>query len=453
MVHIQLRSLRTRLFAAVAVIVVMSVGVTFLVGLVLTRSAVERANLDDLSHQADLLAERERSQLLPLAHLSTLQPFLAKQREQVQVVPLSRESAVLSEARRASLRRAKPVKGHVTLDGSRYLFAAQNVEGKGFVLLRPAKLRSAEVSPFLKGLLIASLVGAALAALASFLLARAISGPVRRVAEAARSLAGGRAPEPLAAEGSTELAQLALAFNEMAEQLQRAREAERTFLLSVSHELKTPLTAIRGYAEGLAEGAVTVEEAAETIRREASRLERLVRDLLDLARLNQHEFTVESGPIDLAEVAREAVARYEPDARAAAVELEAVVAENAAAQGDHDRALQVVSNLVENALRSTPPGGTIRVRAEPGLIAVEDTGVGLPPEDLPRAFERFYLYERNRAGGRLGSGLGLAIVKELTEAMGGSVEVRSTVGEGTTFVVRLPAARSPSQAAEPVTAR
>src|SRR5439155_4215796 len=105
------------------------------------------------------------------------------------------------------------------------------------------------------------------------------------------------------------------------------------------HELKTPLTAIRGYAEGLAEGAVTVDEAAETIRREAGRLERLVRDLLDLARLNQHEFTVESGPIDLAQVARDAVARYETDARAAAVELEVLVAECAASQGHHDRAL------------------------------------------------------------------------------------------------------------------
>src|SRR5205807_5594759 len=150
------------------------------------------------------------------------------------------------------------------------------------------------------------------------------SGPVRRVAEAARSLAGGRAPEPVPVEGSAELAQLAVAFNEMAEQLQRAREAERTFLLSVSHELKTPLTAIRAYAEGLAEGAVTVDEAACTIRREADRLERSVRDLLDLARLNQHEFAVENEPIDLAQVGREAVARYEQDARPAGVELESV---------------------------------------------------------------------------------------------------------------------------------
>jgi two-component system OmpR family sensor kinase len=437
--RISLRSLRTRLFAAAAVIVVVSVGVTFLIGLALTRRAVDRANLDDLSHQADLLAERERTQLLPLAHLSTLQPFLTKQQEQVRVVALSRTSPLLSDERRASLRKGEPVKGHLGVDGKSYLFAAQNVEGKGFVLMRPAKLRSAEVSPFLKGLLIASLVGAALAAIGSFLLARAIARPVRCVADAARHLAAGMAPEPVAVGGSAELAQLAVAFNEMAEQLHRAREAERTFLLSVSHELKTPLTAIRGYAEGLAEGAVTIDEAAATIRREAARLERLVRDLLDLARLNQHEFTVETGPIDLAQVAQEAVARYEQDARAAGVELEALGPESAPARGDHDRAVQVISNLVENALRSTPPGGAIRVRTAPGQVEVEDTGIGLPPEDLPRAFERFYLYERNRAARSLGSGLGLAIVKELTEAMGGSVEVRSTLGEGTAFVVRLPA--------------
>jgi signal transduction histidine kinase len=102
----------------------------------------------------------------------------------------------------------------------------------------------------------------------------------------------------------------------------------------------------------------------------------------------------------------------------------------------------VASNLVENALRSTPPGGTVRVRVEPGVLTVEDTGVGLPPEDLPHAFERFYLHDRNPDGRRrIGTGLGLAIVKELTERMGGTVSVRSTVGAGTTFAVQLPPAR------------
>src|SRR5581483_7487435 len=177
----------------------------------------------------------------------------------------------------------------------------------------------------------------------------------------------------------------------------------------------------------------------DTIREEARRLERLVRDLLDLARMNRREFVVHREAIDLGDVGREVVRRYETDARTAGVELDCITATPAPAMGDQDRVLQVVSNLVENALRSTPSGGTVRVRAEPGTLVVEDTGVGLEPQDLPHTFERFYLHEKNPDGRpRVGSGLGLAIVKELTERMGGSVSVDSERGRGTTFVVRLP---------------
>ena len=224
----------------------------------------------------------------------------------------------------------------------------------------------------------------------------------------------------------------------MATQLGKARAAERSFLLSVSHELKTPLTAIRGYAEGLADGAVTVDEAAETIGRESERLERLVRDLLDLARMNKSEFSVLSEPIDLGVAAREAVRRYEAQARSFGVALEAVSPLSAPAVGDGDRTLQVVSNLVENALRLTPPGGMVRVVAEPGAITVEDSGPGLKPDELPRAFERFFLYSRYGGERPVGTGLGLAIVKELVEGMRGSVEVESDPGRITRFVVRLP---------------
>ncbi len=435
-------SLRRRLFAAGAAIVLLSVGVTFAVGLVLTRRSVQSATLDDLAHQADLLAERERTALLPFAHLGRLKPFLAKQDERIELVSVKGPSPYLPESARGVIAAGGKAQGEVTVGGQKFLFAARLVAGKGFVLLRPAHLKLSAWWKFAQALLIAVLVGAALAGFAAFLSARAIVRPLRRVVEASRHLAEGRLPEPIPAEGSAEIVALAESFNEMAQQLQRAREAERVFLLSVSHELKTPLTAIRGYAEGLTEGAVPIAEAAATIRREAGRLERLVRDLLDLARLNQSEFTVHSGPIDLAEVGREAVSRYEAEARVAQVALEAV-GERATAFGDHDRALQVVSNLVENALRSTPPGGRVTVHAAPGLIAVEDTGLGLPEQDLPRAFERFFLYSRIKEGRRLGSGLGLAIVKQLTEAMGGSVEVTSREGAGTTFVVRLPLAAEP----------
>ena len=170
--------------------------------------------------------------------------------------------------------------------------------------------------PHLTGLIFAALATAALAALVAFLLARAISRPVRRVVEATRGLARATGQPPLVpVEGPRELALLAESFNELAVELAKAREAERAFLLSVSHELKTPLTAIRGYAEGLHEGVLPADEAAATIANESRRLERLVGDLLDLARMRKAEFSVRSEPVDLAVVAAEAVRRYESQAR------------------------------------------------------------------------------------------------------------------------------------------
>ena len=434
--------LRRRLLFAILVIVVLSIGVTFAVGVMLSRQAVERANLDDLAHQADLIAERESQSdvLLPFSRLERLKPFLEKQNQEIEVVGLNGPSRYLRGDALAEVRARRPVEGTVTVDGESYLFAARNVQGNGFVLVRP-KESFADWQPFLQGLLIAGAIAAALAAIGAILTARAIARPVRRVAEASRSLAEGVSPDPVPVEGSAELALLATSFNEMAEQLHAAKEAERNFLLSVSHELKTPLTAIRGYAEGLEDGAFSPEEAAATIREEARRLERLVRDLLDLARMNRREFAVNRELVDLGDVGREAVRRYESEARAGGVELDSIASDGAPALGDPDRVLQVVSNLVENALRSTPPGGSVQVRARPGVIEVVDTGVGLPPEDQPHAFERFYLHDR--AGipdsGRWSSGLGLAIVKELCERMDGTVTLESTPGQGTTFTVTLPA--------------
>ena len=266
-------------------------------------------------------------------------------------------------------------------------------------------------------------------------MARSITRPIRKVAAATRALAADESHEPLSTRGTTELASLAQAFNQMTEQLAASRQAERDFLLSVSHELKTPLTAIRGYSEGLADGAFEPDEAARIISLEASRLERLVRDLLDLARMNRSEFSVQREPVDLAEVAREAVLRHEAVARDFGVELTAGGAETWI-DADADRLLQVTSNLVENALRETPTGGAVTVRAEPGRLLVSDTGPGIKPEDVPHAFERFYLYDKADKNRPVGSGLGLAIVKQLATSMGGDVRVESSPG-GTTFEVRF----------------
>ena len=427
-------SLRTRLFQAVAVIVLLCVGLTLGLGLLLTRRAVDRATLQDVVHQAALIAERERVAVSPFTFLKPLQPYFRQQNELYRI-----GAAGLPDWARAKLvgSHAAPQQGSVRMNGTDYFFAAQPVDGKVFVLLRP-KSATSQFSPFAWALLIAALAGAALAFVFALVLARRIARPVHRVAEAARTLARGTHPAPVPAEGASELRTLALAFNDLAEQLARAREAERSFLLSVSHELKTPLTAIRGWAEALGEGAVDAHDAAETVAAEAARLERLVRDLLDLARMNRTDFSVHPSEIDLAEVAADAVRRYQQQAAAFGVELTAPSDSPAPAVADADRALQVVSNLVENALRLTPRGGEVRVVTAPGLLRVEDTGPGLRAEERDRAFERFFLHERYGRERPVGTGLGLAIVKELTEAMGGSVDVDSEPERLTAFTVRLP---------------
>ena len=437
------RSLRARLFASIALVALLSLALALALGALLTRRAVERNTLRDVSAQFDLLVEREREALVPFSRLRSLQEFLDRQDERVVQVPLDGSSSLLPPERASQLRRGARLDGTLEEDGTRYLYAARLVNGKGFILLRPASSTDSAWRPHLEGLLLAAFTTAALAALIAFLLARAISRPVRRVAVATRALADSTSTPPrVPVEGARELALLAESFNDVAVALARAREAEQAFLLSVSHELKTPLTAIRGYAEGVAEGALPVDEAAATIIAESKRLERLVGDLLDLARMRKAEFSVRREPIDLRAIAQEALRRYEAQAREFGVTLEADGAATAPATGDADRTLQIVSNLVENALRLTPAGGSVRIVADPGSIRVEDTGPGLQPEELGQAFERFYLYSRYGRERPVGTGLGLAIVKELAEGMGGSVAAESTPGALTVFTVRLPLGES-----------
>ncbi|MGA8745786.1 MAG: HAMP domain-containing sensor histidine kinase, partial [Solirubrobacterales bacterium] len=263
--------------------------------------------------------------------------------------------------------------------------------------------------------------------------------PLRRLAAATGELAAGRRPEQVPPEGTEELDELAEAFNAMAAQLSQARDAERAVLLSVSHDLRTPLTSIRGYAEGIGDRTIEPRDAAAVIGREAERLERLVGDLLALARLRQGVLEVRRETVDLAAVVREAEERLRPRAREAGVEV-GIEGGDAVATADHGRALQVVSNLLENAIRVSPPGGAVTLSVGPGAITVSDQGPGIPVKDIPRAFERFHLRTSSGGGSPDGAGLGLAIVRELTEAMGGSAAVENIAPCGARFTVRLPGA-------------
>jgi len=437
--------LRARLFQAIGLVVLICVALTIGVGLVLTRRAVERTTLQDLAHQAHLLAAFGGGSVGGVRHLpKPLTSSLKDQQEKISI-----DGRILPASAQRSLARGEPAQGTVSYAGHEYYFAAKSANPGTLILLRRKSAVGALLSPYVWGLLIAAAVGGLLAAAAAFLLARRIARPVDRVSAAARSLARGTHPEPVPVEGAAEIATLADAFNDLAAQLRQAQEAERNFLLSVSHELKTPLTAIRGYAEAVEDGAVDPREAAATVASEARRLERLVKDLLDLARMNRTDFSVHNTEIDLAEVASDAVHRYEPQAEGFGVELHVVADASAPAIADADRVLQVVSNLVENALRLTPPGGEVRVVAAPGLLRVEDTGPGLAEADTERAFDRFYLHERYGLERQVGTGLGLAIVKELTLAMGGDVDVDSRPGMRTVFTVRLPVPKVAARATLP----
>ena len=263
--------LRRRLFLATALIVVASIGVTFAVGVILTRRA-SSANLDDLSHQADLLARREEQALFAFSNLKTLRAFLDRQNERIEVFKLAAPTPICPTSGERTCAAASRCRARCRRRPALPLRRAKR-SGQG---LRPAPAGERScggLGSFLRALLVAVLVGGVLAALGSLLIARAISRPVRRVAEASRSLAEG-VSRARARRGLGRAALLASSFNEMAEQLQKAREAGETSCSRSRTSSRRPLAAIRGYAEALDEGVVGAEEAAATIREVPARAPR-----------------------------------------------------------------------------------------------------------------------------------------------------------------------------------
>jgi two-component system sensor histidine kinase BaeS len=299
------------------------------------------------------------------------------------------------------------------------------------------------------------MVPLALAALLSAVAARSLSAwlgrRIGRLAGSAHQLAEGDLATRAETEGDDEIADLARSFNEMAGRLEGLQRRERDFLMSVGHDLRTPLTTIGGYAEALEEGGLAqheIERIAGVVGRETDRLQRLVEDLMLLARLEAREFTLRPELVDVAAHLSEVVESYRPRAEAARIGFEVVAGETGLFAADPDRLAQIVTNLTENALRYTPEAGRVTVtvarHGETVDLAVTNTGPGIDPEDLPRVFEKFYVARKYRRIRPEGSGLGLAIVHELVEAMGGSIAVASDPADGTRFEVTLPAMEEPS---------
>jgi two-component system sensor histidine kinase BaeS len=275
---------------------------------------------------------------------------------------------------------------------------------------------------------------------------RRFTRPVRAASAATNRIAAGelstRLPDP-PPDRHDELAELSRNVNSMALALERSRALEQQFLLSVSHDLRTPLTSIRGYAEALTDGTVEPARSGAVIKAEARRLERLVADLLDLAKLDAATFSLQVDRVDLNQLALVSTEGFQPDASERGVALATLPwPARLVVAADHDRLAQVLANLVENALKYAGSAVQVATGADRqwGVLTVRDDGPGIDPDDLPHVFERLYVARRRPPRSESSSGLGLAIVHQLVAAMGGQVWVTSEPGAGTTFGVRLPLA-------------
>jgi signal transduction histidine kinase len=289
---------------------------------------------------------------------------------------------------------------------------------------------------FFAGILIAGLLG--------WYLSRRITEPVLSLSDAADEVATGHYGVAVpVVPGRGEISHLAERFREMAMQLEEADELERNFLMTVSHELRTPLTAIRGHVEALLEGLVEDDEARteslEVISLEADRLERLVGDVLDLAKLDAHRFTLLREEVDMERLIERAYANFGEEARRRGIDYRRSIDAKPVIETDGDRVLQVISNLLANAFRWTPDGGRVELALGQvdGTIrvAVDDTGPGIAADERERIFRPFW----SRDG--QGTGLGLAIAHELAAALGGRIDLSTEPGRGSRFELVLPARR------------
>ena len=264
-------------------------------------------------------------------------------------------------------------------------------------------------------------------------LARMLAKPLAEIGGAARRIADGDYAARVPRAGPEEVASLADSFNQMAASLERQEEMRRDFIANAAHELRTPLTNLQGYLEALRDGVITADRATyESLHEEADRLVRLSRSLDALAEGDAGASPAQVVELDLTIAIRSAMDLAAPSAERAGLRFETEMPGALPARADPDRLAQVLANLLTNAVRYTPPGGAITVRAEPRpgdvLVSVSNTGEGIPAEDLDRVFERFYRVEKSRDRARGGAGIGLAIVKQLVESFGGRVGAESLDG-------------------------
>lgn len=302
-------------------------------------------------------------------------------------------------------------------------------------------------------ILLGIIVGTLLGVPAGLFLTRAVLRPLGRVARTADAIASGDISRRLhLPQGRNEVARLGGAFDQMMDRLASTLEAQRRFVADASHEIRTPLTSLEGLSEMLLIGAdkgdtKIQQRTLRSMHGELGRLRRLVADLLTLSRLDSST-PMTFARVDLCALLSEVAEQMAPMAERKSVHLQTLCVPELAAQADQDRLKQVLLNLVDNAIRYSPADGVVCLQGgaghSPGMVSVQvsDKGPGIPPDDLPHIFDRFYRGDASRARVTGNAGLGLSIARAIVEAHGGSISVQSTPGEGAYFTIALPAPRN-----------
>lgn len=450
-------SLRSRLWLSYAAVIVAALSVVAVVLLIYLirnpfayRQTLERVNAAEkliLKRPADFISGSDTGLLDRTADLFDVRVvlyspdgnILRDTRSGTDILLLPRESLL-----RRSFSATRDSNGRLWLysrttlsDGSILLVAAPRP------LVAGLSLFADELMPlFLQGGAIALLLSLVLA----FVIARWVADPLQRMLSAARSMPSDAA-KPVEPRGPREVQDVMRAFNSMVERVQVSQTSQREFVANVSHELKTPLTSIQGFAQAILDGTADTPEsrqqAAQVIFNESGRMHRLALDLLDLARLDAGTADLTMSPLDLTILLNAVAEKFFPLAARAGVTIVLQADALPLLTGDGDRLAQVFTNLVDNALKFTPAGGEVVLAARQAgaelEIEVRDTGPGIAPEVLPHIFDRFYQADPSRSHNeRHGAGLGLAIAQEIVAAHGGKISVRSQLGQGTVFTVRLP---------------
>jgi len=451
----------TLLVIAVAVLVA---GISSVVGILVVRRTLIDTTTQALSDQADLVAVQLAADPSPGAALAPISAILADQGIAVLTIGpdgklTGSPRSALRAAREVGANRAvggQSVSGSTTVGGKLRLVQARSSAAGGFALVTPADVAAATRQALERRLLAAVIAGSVAAVLIGLLIAHVVSRPLRRTAALARSMSRGARDVRAPVTGPREVAEVSTAVNDLADALQHSESRQREFLASVSHELRTPLAGIAGQAQALADGMVGPDEQAgvgRVIVAESARLERLVSDLLDLARLGADSFHLDVGPINVAALVIQMgrVWRVRCDARGVQliIDVPTDAAQRPVVATDARRLRQVLDGLAENALRMVPPGRplVLHVGREPSagplvsvVLQVRDGGPGLAADDYPVAFVQGVLHERYRGKRPGGAGLGLSLAHSLVQRLGGTIVASPAAEGGVAMTIRLPVA-------------